>query len=172
AYLSYAYLPGRDTLVEGVYELLPGEHVVCDRAGVRREFFWQLPADPPSNTGEAELTAELRCRLEVAGRRALPRGEPVAAFRSGGLDSSLVVALASRLHDWPVRTFSVSFGAGYANELPFSSAVAAHCRTEHCIVELTPATVLHHLDDTIALLGDPIGDPLTVPNALLFREAA
>jgi asparagine synthase (glutamine-hydrolysing) len=102
----------------------------------------------------------------------LPDREPVGAFLSGGLDSSLVVALARRLHAAPIRTYSVSFGDGYANELPFSSLVAAHCQTEHRIVELAPAVVLHHLDETIGLLSEPIGDPLTVPNALLFRQAA
>ena len=110
--------------------------------------------------------------MEEAVRRRLSDGEAAGAFLSGGLDSSLVVALARRLHDAPVKTFSVSFGPGHPNELPFSSLVAEHCRTEHRIVELSPATVLHHLDDTVSLLDEPIGDPLTVPNALLFREAA
>src|SRR5205807_1484775 len=72
----------------------------------------------------------LRMRLEDAVQRRLPSGEPVAAFLSGGIDSSLVVALARRLHDRPVLTYSVSFGAGYANELEWSSLVAEHCGTE------------------------------------------
>jgi asparagine synthase (glutamine-hydrolysing) len=96
----------------------------------------------------------------------------VGAFLSGGLDSSLVVALARRLHEGPLTTYSVSFGDGYPNELAWSSLVARHCGTEHRILELSPEVVKHHLDDSIALLNDPIGDPLTVPNALLFREAA
>jgi asparagine synthase (glutamine-hydrolysing) len=50
--------------------------------------------------------------------------------------------------------------------------VASHCGTEHRVVELSPEAVLDHLDETIALLNDPIGDPLTVPNAMLFREAS
>ena len=81
------------------------------------------------------------------------------------------MALARRLHDAPVRTYSVSFGPGYPNELPFSSLVADYCGTDHRIVELSPEVVLRHLDEAIGLLSDPIGDPLTVPNALLFREA-
>src|SRR5206468_1535037 len=113
SYLSYAYVPGEQTMVRGVNKLLPGE-----------------------------------------------------------IDSSLVAALARRLHDGPVSTYSVSFGPGYANELPFSSLVARHCATDHRVVELSPSVVLHHMDDAIGLLSDPIGDPLTVPNALLFREAA
>lgn len=172
-YLCTAYLPGRETLVRGVFELLPGEQLSFDRNGLRRTAFWQLPTDPPGKDDETTLSRELRRRLEAAVRRALPEaGAPVAAFLSGGLDSSLVVALAGRLHDTPVRTFSVSFGADYANELPFSSMVAAHCATAHTIVELSPAAVLDALDSTIGRLSDPIGDPLTVPNALLFERAA
>jgi asparagine synthase (glutamine-hydrolysing) len=171
-YLSYAYLPGRETLVRGVYEVLPGEAVVFRKGKLTTQAFWLLPPEGPSAAGEEELRRDLRDRLEEAVRQRLPDGEAVGAFLSGGLDSSLVVALARRLHDAPVKTFSVSFGPGYANELPFSSLVADHCGTDHRIVELSPAVVLRHLDETVGLLSDPIGDPLTVPNALLFREAA
>jgi len=172
-YLCYAYLPGRETLAQSVMELLPGEQVTVGRDGMRRSWFWRLPAQMVSTSSEADLARDLRAALEKAMRRLLPPpGEPVGAFLSGGLDSSLVVALAARLHDAPIHSFSVSFGAGHANELAFSSMVADHCDTNHSIVELTPAAVLAYLDQSIALLSDPIGDPLTVPNALLFREAA
>jgi asparagine synthase (glutamine-hydrolysing) len=172
AYLSYAYLPGRETLIRGVHEVLPGEVIRFHHGRPTSERLWSVPAQPDAWPAEDELRHALRHRLEEAVRRRLPAGEPVGAFLSGGIDSSLVVALARKLHDAPVTTWSVSFGPGYANELPFSSLVARHCATEHRIVELSPAVVLHYLDDAVALLSDPIGDPLTVPNALLFREAA
>src|SRR5262249_54905381 len=50
--------------------------------------------------------------------------------------------------------------------------LATHCATDHHIVELSPTLVLRQLDDTIGNLSDPIGDPLTVPNAIMFNEAA
>ncbi len=173
-YLTYAYLPGPETLIAGVRELLPGE-LVWYRAGqLGHSRFWSLPPEGPAEVGpdEEDLRQELRARLEAAVARRLPVGEPVGAFLSGGLDSSLVVALARRLHDAPVHTYSVSFGPEYPNELPFSSLVAERCGTEHRVVELSPAVVARHLDESIAFLDEPIGDPLTVPNALLFREAA
>jgi asparagine synthase (glutamine-hydrolysing) len=179
AYLSYAYLPGEETLVEGVLEVLPGEVVHLPRGGgpARRMPFWSVPPEvdasaPLPPEGEEALRQHLRTELEGAVLRRLPPGEKVGAFLSGGLDSSLVVALAKRLHDQEVITWSVSFGPEYRNELPFSSLVAQHCRTHHRIVELSPRVILAHLDETIALHSDPIGDPLTVPNALLFREAS
>ncbi len=191
-YLTYAYVPGRETLVEGVCELLPGEVVELQQGNLHHGRCWSLPGDgppAPSRNGmpgpaaappdavsghesEAALRQRLRAHLEQAVARRLPAGEPVGATLSGGIDSSLVVALARRLHDKPVLTYSVSFGPQYANELPYSSLVAEHCATEHRIVELPPEAVVQHLDDAIGLLDQPIGDPLTVPNALIFRETA
>jgi asparagine synthase (glutamine-hydrolysing) len=173
-YLSYAYLPGAETLISGIFKVLPGEIVELRDGQLSRSRFWSLPAEAHGHTApdEEALRRKLRAELEAAVVRQLPQSGPVGAFLSGGLDSSLVVALARRLYGDEVLTYSVSFGPEYANELPFSSCVARHCQTRHHIVELSPAVVLRHLDESIALLSDPVGDPLTVPNALLFREAA
>jgi asparagine synthase (glutamine-hydrolysing) len=186
AFLSYAYVPGRGTLIEGVFELLPGEIVRFDRLegrecrratcsptdrtrGLERSTFWEMPAE---GAAEADVVPRLRAELERVVGGMLPRGAPVCASLSGGIDSSLVVALARRLHDAPVRTFSITFGEAYRDELAWSSMVAAHAGTEHRVVELPPDAVVAHLDDTVARLDKPNGDPLTVPNALLFREMA
>ncbi|MES2572633.1 MAG: asparagine synthase-related protein, partial [Verrucomicrobiota bacterium] len=135
AYLSYAYLPGRETLVEGIFELLPGEQLNWSPAELQRAPFWELPFPPIDHSSEQEQALRLRALLEEAIRRRLPSpDEPVGAFLSGGLDSSLVVALARQLHRAPIHTYSVSFGAGHANELPFSSLVAEHCGTIHRVV--------------------------------------
>lgn len=170
-FLTYAYLPGEETLIDGIREVLPGELVRFGREGVTRESWWNVPADL-SGSDEETLRLELRSTLEQSVRRRVIEGEPVGAFLSGGLDSSLVVALARQISPAPLYSYSVSFGEGYANELPFSSMVAEHCGTRHRIVEISPSATVRYLDDSIAELSDPIGDPLTVPNALLFREAS
>jgi asparagine synthase (glutamine-hydrolysing) len=172
AYLCFAYVPGQQTLVEGVLEVLPGEHIRVQDGKVRRDRIWQLAGDSAGPLRAAATTKELRRRLALAVQRRLPGSEPVAASLSGGIDSSLVVALAARLHHLPIETFSVSFGSRYPNELQFSSMVAAHCNTAHHIVEMPARVIVDHVDEAIGMLSKPIGDPLTVPNALLFREAA
>ena len=172
-YLSYAYLPGAGTLISGIYKVLPGEMVEFRDGQLSCSRLWSLPAEAHGKAPDEEcLRQQLRAELEAAVARRLPQSGPVGAFLSGGIDSSLVVALTRRLYKDEVLTYAVSFGPEYANELPFSSLVAKHCQTRHHIVELSPAVVLQHLDESIALLSDPVGDPLTVPNALLFREAA
>lgn len=175
-YLSYAYVPGTRTLVEGVRAVLPGEILRLDpREGVSSTRYWSPPGDAEvlPISAEAEMRVDLRARLEAAVLRRLPpAGEPVGASLSGGLDSSLIVALAQRLAGRAIHTFSISFGPGYPNELTYSSMVAEHCGTTHTILELPPEAIVHHIDDVAAAFDRPVGDPLTVPNALLFREVA
>jgi len=174
AFLSYAYVPGERTLVEDLCELLPATELRFARGRASTSTFWRLPAEPASGFArdEAHQARALRGDLERAVARCLPASGPVGATLSGGVDSSLVVALARQLHSGDILTWSVTFGDGYANELPWSSLVARHCGTRHHVVEISPSAVLAHLDATHAELPDPIGDPLTVPNVLLFREAA
>jgi asparagine synthase (glutamine-hydrolysing) len=172
AYLSYGYVPGCHTIAEGVYEVLPGEIVVFRKGAIERRRYWDLPGEPERFESEEALRLTLRSSLERTVKALLPREGAVAASLSGGIDSSLVVALAARSSPHPVSTFSITFGPDYKDELAFSSMVASHCGTNHTIVELTPVAVLAHLDDTVACLSKPNGDPLTVPNALLFRSMA
>lgn len=176
-YLSCAYVPGRQTLAEGVYKLLPGEILRCRGAHHQSAQFFELPAEPSATEWQDEetLRARLRATLEQTIADLLPAADddrPVGATLSGGIDSSLVVALAQRARRQRLQTFALSFGPEYKNELPHSSLVAHHCGTQHRIIELPPRVVLRHMDQAVALLSDPNGDPLTVPNAICFREAS
>jgi asparagine synthase (glutamine-hydrolysing) len=174
-YLSYAYVPGSRTLVEGVRAVVPGTILHLDNEGVSSTRYWSPPGEAEVHpiSAEDEMRIDLRARLEAAVLRRLPAGsEPVGASLSGGLDSSLIVALAQRLAGRTIHTFSISFGPGYPNELMYSSMVAEHCGTNHTILELPPEAIVHHIDDVAAAFDRPVGDPLTVPNALLFREVA
>ncbi|KDN87288.1 asparagine synthetase B family protein [Kitasatospora cheerisanensis] len=174
SFLTFAYLPGTETLLRGVSELLPGRVTRLGADGsVRTEEFWE----PQHRTAGAELTtgqyaSELLELLEQAVARRLPAGEDVAVLLSGGVDSSLVTALAARLHDRPVHTYSISFGNELPNELGYSGLVAAHCDTRHRVLTVPGEQVAARLADTVALLDSPVGDPLTVPNLMLAEAVA
>ena len=102
----------------------------------------------------------------------LPAAGPVGIYLSGGLDSSLVTALAARDAPGPVHTYAIHFGEEYPNELAFSRLVAEHCGTQHHILTLPGKQIRQTLLETMIALDDPVGDPLTVPNLLLGRAAA
>ena len=97
--------------------------------------------------------------------------EPVGAYLSGGIDSSCITALAAKFHARPVHTYSIHFGTQYPNELEFANMVAAHCQTQHHVLEVSPERIWRQLPETLAYLDAPIGEGLTVPNLLLARAA-
>ncbi len=176
-YLTYAYIPGRETLIQGVYELEPGEWLTFSQGQLQRRSWWNFEPERWEPTeARPRLIAELRKSIEHAVLSRMPASGPLCASLSGGIDSSLVVALLRQFS--PERsadellTFTVSFGEKYRNELPFSRHVADLAKARNLVLEASPKTVMHHLDQTIALMGNPVGDPLTVPNALIFREAS
>lgn len=174
SFLTFAYLPGDETLVRGVRELLPGRVLRLAGDGTRHEEVYWEPAeriaDPEADP--AEYARQLRALLEQATARRLPDGEAVAVLLSGGVDSSLVTALAARLHSRPVHTYSISFGDELPNELGYSGLVAEHCGTRHRVLTVGGGEVAARLADTVALLDSPVGDPLTVPNLMLAEAVA
>ncbi len=170
-YLTCAFVPGEQTLWKDARELPPGTvRTVSERTNLT---YWQ-PEEGTWNPNESleSCAARLRPLLDSSVQQAMPQSGDIGIFLSGGLDSSLVTALAMRYAPAEVHTFAVHFGAEHRNELEFSGMVAAHCGTRHHVVELSGKTIRDHLLETLALLDDPIGDPLTTPNLLLARESA
>lgn len=177
SFLTFAYLPGRETLLRDVHEVLPGRCVRLRPDGTHTEHTYWEPRETTDDRTTAEHTLALRELLEQAVARRLPAGAGVGVLLSGGIDSSLVTALAAKLHDHPVHTYSISFGANRfdddaPNELGYSGLVATHCGTRHRVLTVPAATVAARLADTVGLLDSPVGDPLTVPNLMLAEAVA
>ncbi len=170
-FLSTAYVPGDATLVGGVRVVPAGAELIFEdaRAEPRVRYFWRLPPSPSSFETEGVLRDRLRGTLEGAVERALPEG-PLAASLSGGIDSSLVVALARRQRE--VLCLSISFGPEHKNELEWSARVAEHTGARHLVVTVGPHDVQDRLDATVSALSEPNGDPLTIPNLMMFEAAA
>ena len=116
---------------------------------------------PAAEDGTLALSAQLRTRLDDAVAANMVSDVPVGAFLSGGLDSSLVVALMARQSDRPVQTHSIGFREASYNELPWARRVAAHCGTEHheTIVEPNIEDLIHEL---VGAFDEPFGDSSAV----------
>ncbi|MFB7325016.1 asparagine synthetase B family protein [Streptomyces sp. NPDC056190] len=180
SFLTFAYLPGDEMLLEGVREVLPGRVLRLTADGTATEtVHWEPrerlgePLGPDGRFGgSGDHVLTLRALLEEATARRLPEAEAVGVLLSGGIDSSLVTALAAKLHSHPVHTYSISFGDELPNELGYSGLVAAHCHTRHRVLTVSGTAVAARLADTAALLDSPVGDPLTVPNLMLAEAVA
>lgn len=184
-YLTLRFIPSPRTLFQGIRKLPPAHLLVLDvsdvepRPGtlavaptieVRR--YWQLRYFPKRGDREAELVDEARERVREAVDSHLISDVPVGAYLSGGMDSSLVVAMMSELREQPVPTFAVGVDDAGFNELPWAAQVARHCHTDHHeemarpdMVELLPSMV-RHLDEP----SDPIAACMYHAAALASRH--
>jgi asparagine synthase (glutamine-hydrolysing) len=160
-FLSFDYVPGPRTIFAGVEKLQAG-HILTWDGEVRLRRYWDIPGvERPTPADKHALVAELRALLEVAVRDAMVSDVPVGAFLSGGLDSSVVVALMSQVATEPVRTFSVGFQERSYNELPYARQVAQQYGTQHheVIVEPRIEQVIHEL---VEHFDEPFADSSAV----------
>lgn len=171
-FLAYGYVPSDRSILRGVHKLPQGHAATFDVArGTWHEWaYWQLPLTPDLACDSVEvLTKELERLLEDAVRRQLVADVPVGILLSGGIDSSLVTAMAARVATEPLRTFTVTFPGHRAHdEAPHARTVAEHFGTRHTELAGEPQSV-----ETLVTLArqfdEPIGDSAIVPTYLVSR---
>lgn len=171
-YLAFGYIPGDSCILKGIRKLPQGCAMTLSvTAGTVKVWpYWSLPQ--PMNghpLRTEELLDEVERLLLDSVRLRLVADVPVGIMLSGGLDSSLVTAMAARVSSKAVRTFNVSFpGHGVLDESPFARIVAQHFGTEHVEVAAEPATV-DLLPDLARQFDEPMADSSMVPMYLLSR---
>jgi asparagine synthase (glutamine-hydrolysing) len=167
AYLALQYMPG-GTGLAGIEKLPPGHLLVAENGSVRIEPYAQL-GRLEARSDEEWLEA---VRTEVAGavERRLVADVPLGALLSGGIDSSIVVALMAQASGRPVRTFTVGFGEPRYDERAFARAVADRFATEHTEVVLEP-DVQATLPRLAEAYDEPHGDEAALPLYLICEAA-
>ena len=161
-YLTFQYVPSPGTIWKGVNKLPPGHLLVADANGVRVERYWSLPAETDESLSEDTARERLRAILAEAVRLRLVADVPLGAFLSGGIDSSIVVALMSQAAPESVKTFSIGFEEETHSELPYARRVAAHLMTEHSEYTVRP-DALGILPALVWQMDEPFADPSMIP---------
>lgn len=170
-YLLLGYIPGELCVLDGYRKLPPAHALSFDLyRGVARVWqYWEVPEiDSDGAASETELVDELDALMEEAVARQLRADVPVGILLSGGIDSSLVTAMAVRTSS-QVRTFSIGFpGHGNLDETNHARLVANHFGTHHTELHVEPATA-----DLIPMLAvqfdEPIADLSMIPTYLVSR---
>lgn len=132
-YLSYRYVLGGETLFEGIKSLLPGHYSVIEKGKELKQVrYWELPiVTKKEDPGEEEAIKRTTELLIESVKLRIRSDVPTGAYLSGGLDSSLVVALMSTLLNKPIKTFSIGFPEEGFSELEYAKIVANKFNTEH-----------------------------------------
>ena len=159
-YLTFGFVPGPATLLSGVAKLTAGHLLVVEEGSVRDEEYWRYPEPRVERRLTVdEYSSGLIDQLDDAVRARLMSDVPLGAMLSGGLDSSLVVALMARHMHEPVKTFSVGFAeVGRFNELPEARRVAAEFGADHHELELSFLEDTVNLDTLVWHLDEPLAD--------------
>jgi len=162
-YLSLQYIPEPNTVYKGVYKLPAAHRLSWQRGDLKVEPYWDLSYEPKHATSEIDLIEELRALARDAVRLRLISEVPLGAHLSGGLDSSVVVALMAEASAGPVKTFSVGFAETDFSELPYARAVAERYATEHHEFKLTFGDIPATLETLLPHFGEPFADPSALP---------
>ncbi len=168
--LRYAAAPG--TLFAGIEKLRAGHTLTIDDRGERLRRYWSVAWEPKVEIDDDAALGELEARLTESVRLRLMSEVPLGALLSGGVDSSVVVALMSRLNERPVQTFSVGFDEpGPYNELPFARTVAQHLGTEHREILVGPQDLLREIPRLVWHQDEPVSEPAAIPTFLVSQLA-
>jgi len=165
-YLSYQFVPSPLSAFEGVEKLPPAHYLLVRNGQVSIERYWTLSYEPKRRLSESDACEELLARLKEAVRVRLISDVPLGAFLSGGVDSSVVVALMAELSPGAVKTFSIGFDEDEYNELPYARAVATRYATDHHEFIVRPNAV-EIFDKLVWHYNEPYADESAIPTYYL-----
>ncbi len=169
---TFLVTPQTESILEGVHKLDAAAQAVLSDASPRRPSTLLGHADRGDRSAIGRgLDEELRACLEEAVRLHLRSDVPLGAFLSGGVDSTAVVGLMSRLESGRIKTFSVGFHDERYDELSYARRAATAFGTDHHELVLGPQPP-EVLEDIIWHLDEPFGDSSAIPTYLVSKLAA
>ena len=167
-YFGYMAVPAPRTIYRRIKKVSPGHLLTRDHSGARTGRYWSLSFAPKKNISEGEAVDCTRHLLRSAVKKRLMSEVPLGAYLSGGVDSSVVVALMAECSSQPVKTFSIGFDDPQYDELPHARRVAEAFGCDHHefvvrpdAVEILPALARH--------FGEPFADSSAIPSWYLAK---
>jgi len=178
-YTRHNYVPSPHCIYKGLHKLRPGHILTLSSAAGQAEShpFWS--GEEVARNGlcsrfdgsDAEAIDQLHAKLLEAVRLRMIADVPLGAFLSGGIDSSTVVALMQAQSSRPVKTFTIGFHEDGYNEAAHAKKVAAHLRTDHTELYLTPGDALDVVPLLPAMFDEPFSDSSQIPTYLVSKLA-
>lgn len=169
-YFSFGYIPAPKTIYRAVRKVMPGHYVVGSANGLTETQYWDLSFGKVESRSVAEWGEMLRHELSEATRVRLMSDVPLGAFLSGGIDSSSVVAMMSRLMDRPVTTCSIGFQEKKYNESEYAQHVSKLFCTDHH-EEIVQPNAVEIVDKLAWHYDEPFADSSAIPTYYVSKIA-
>jgi asparagine synthase (glutamine-hydrolysing) len=179
AYMRFSYTPGPTSIYQGICKVPPGHMLTLKRDTMepgqlpKATPYWDVRSvfeaaqEHPFVGTEDEACDALEMLLTKSVERRLISDVPLGVFLSGGVDSSMIAALAQKCSSQKIRTFTVGFNDPKLNEAGFAKAVAAHLETDHTEIMADEASVLKLVDRAPRIYDEPFADVSQLPTMLL-----
>ena len=179
SYLRMNYVPVPKSIYKNTFKLLPATHLTISSSdkNIRPKIYWDHnkfslnTLQKPFTGSEEEAEYILHHLLKDSVKKRMISDVPLGAFLSGGIDSSLVVALMQSQSSRPVKTFTIGFHEEHFNEANEARAVAAHLGTEHTELYLTPKQAMDVIPKLPAIYDEPFSDMSQIPTYLVSELA-
>lgn len=178
-FLRYGYIPAPFSIYQGIRKLKPGclLRIREDGQVADQEIYWdsrdvlEQPRRLLSPRDETVWIDELEGLLKDAVAQQMLADVPLGAFLSGGVDSSLIVALMQAQSKQPVKTFTIGFNERAYDETEYAKAVACHLGTEHTELYVSPQQAMNVIPSLPVLYDEPFADASQIPSYLVARLA-
>lgn len=169
-YLRYQTVHAPNTILQDVFMLLPGHYMLVSGAEMEIKKYWDLTAYVNSKADKSykETCSDVNSLLYKAVERRLIADVPFGAFLSGGIDSSIIVGMMSKISTAKVKTFSVVFEDEEFSEAKYARLIARKFNTDHHEIKLTIADFIKELPDALMAMDHPSGDG---PNSYVVSKA-
>lgn len=173
-YLQLNYIPAPATIFTHVKKLLPGYFLKVSQQKIDIRQYYEIPYNEPQiahgNFDYEKAKIRLRQLLEESVQRRLVADVPLGAFLSGGIDSSVITALASR-HKPDLHTFSIGYrDEKFFDETEYARLVSNHFKTNHTIFSLSNNDLLDHVDSILNDTDEPFADSSAIAVYILSKE--
>ncbi|MCX6732988.1 MAG: asparagine synthase (glutamine-hydrolyzing), partial [Candidatus Roizmanbacteria bacterium] len=169
-FLTYQYVPSPRTGFKNIYKLEPAHYLIVKKDGnILKKRYWKPRFFPKLTLSENESKKYVLDELKNSVKMRLRSDVPLGAHLSGGIDSSLIVALMSEQLNQPVKTFSIGFEAPEYNELPYARLVASKYNTVHHEIIINSQS-LGELPHISYFFEEPYADPAMIPTWFLCKE--
>lgn len=174
-YLYHGYIAAPDTIFENTYKLMAGSTMTWQKGKLKRGCFWDVAANSKKNgiltLPYEEAMEELRSLLIDAVEKRMLADVPLGTFLSGGIDSTLITALAQEVSSEPVKTYSIGFENPKYDEAPFARQIASHLHTDHHEMYVSEEAFLAAMDNLPKYYDEPFADSSQIPTMLVAQFA-
>lgn len=170
SYLQLNYIPAPDTIFRNVKKLLPGHYLTIANKKLTIGKYYDIPVAEDRSFTYDLAKEKLKELLDASVQRRLISDVPLGAFLSGGIDSSVITALAVK-HKPDLHTFSIGFkDEKFFDETHYAKLVAEHFKTEHTVFSLTNDDLYEHVHNILNYLDEPFADSSAINVYILSKQ--